>query len=261
MLDFKIKSLKKQIEPRQNKILQISETVKSLDVELEKLHKKNGQLKVVIKELEDSIASIQKVLLQKKEKLKKLQLVTSKFGYDLSQIIQHIQSPSELKGYFMDKMVRHHQKRKGGHNEFEINKNVQNEYQRQRNHLVLSINSLKKKLVKQSKANQAHNYQICIQNVKYMEEIQQLRKELKLLTQIGADQKKQPVATAPTDHHETQALQSEIGRQNAEIMGLRNEIQMLHNTKNMKAMGIDDGMQHLQELAEEDGDDITDETR
>ena len=106
----------------------------------------------------------------------------------------------------------------------------------------MSINSLKKKLVKQSKANQAHNYQIRIQNVKYMEEIQQLRKELKLLTQIGADQKKQPVATAPTDHHETQALQSEIGRQNAEIMGLRNEIQMLHNTKNMKAMGIDDGM-------------------
>merc|ERR1719204_186804 len=52
VLDFKIKSLKKQIEPRQNKILQISETVKSLDVELEKLHKKNGQLKVVIKELE-----------------------------------------------------------------------------------------------------------------------------------------------------------------------------------------------------------------
>jgi len=210
VLDFKIKSLKKQIEPRQNKILQISENVKKLDVELEKLHKKNGSLKTVIAELTHNIEVLSKSLLRKKETLKKLQSVTSKFGYDLSVIIQFIQSPSELRAYFVEKMSRW---REGAHsNEFEINKNVQNEYQRQRNHLLLSINSLKKKLVRQSKANQAHNYQICIHNAKYMSEIQTLRKELKQLTQVTTDKKKKVI-----QDDDTLLLSSQIAKQNAHI--------------------------------------------
>merc|ERR1719204_2626241 len=189
VLDFKIKSLKKQIEPRQNKILQISETVKSLDVELEKLHKNNGMKKVVIKELTHNIDGVSASLLKKKETLKKLQSITSKFGYDLSVIIKLIQSPKQLRAYFVQRMKA----RIGGteHHQFEINKNVHNEYQRQRNHLLLSINSLKKKLIRQSKANQAHNYQICVHNAKYMSEIQTLRAKLKQLTQVSSTDTKQ----------------------------------------------------------------------
>merc|ERR1712130_1031344 len=100
----KIYKLKKKIEPRQNKILSMKENVKKLDVELETLHKINGQLKVGIKQSNQSINSIQKIINGKKEKYKKLQLITSKFGYDLSQIIQYIQSPKELRQYFVNKM-------------------------------------------------------------------------------------------------------------------------------------------------------------
>merc|ERR1712130_1010984 len=190
VLDYKIKSLKKQIEPRQNKILSMKENVKKLDVELETLHKINGQLKVGIKELNQSINSIQKIINGKKEKYKKLQLITSKFGYDLSQIIQYIQSPKELRQYFVNKMYNKNKQNSlmmFVDQNYDINKNVLKEYSRQRQHLVLCVNSLKKKLSKQSKVNRKENYQIMMQNVKYMTEIQELRKELKNLTSISSD--------------------------------------------------------------------------
>merc|ERR1712176_1326101 len=175
VLDFKIKSLKKQIEPRQNKILAMKDEVKKLDVELETLHKNNGELKVNIKSLDQSIQSIQKMINAKKEKYKKLQLITSKFGYDLAHVIQFIQSPKELRAYFSEKMYstdKQNSLTMFVDQNYDIDKDVLKEYSRQRQHLVSCVNSLKKKLAKQSKVNQKENYQIMMQNVKHMTEIQ-----------------------------------------------------------------------------------------
>merc|ERR1712130_747479 len=214
VLDYKIKSLKKQIEPRQNKILSMKETVKKLDVELETLHKTNGELKLIIKELNQNTNSIQKIINNKKEKYKKLQLITSKFGYDLSQIIQFIQSPKELRQYFVNKMYNKNKQNSlmmFVDQNYDINKNVLKEYSRQRQHLVLCVNSLKKKLSKQSKVNRKENYQIMLQNVKYMTEIQELRKELKNLTAISSDKMSSKMMNTSNQQNNTQSqiLQSQ----------------------------------------------------
>merc|ERR1712154_335173 len=107
-----------------------------------------------IKELNQNTNSIQKIINNKKEKYKKLQLITSKFGYDLSQIIQFIQCPKKLRKYFVNKMYNKNKKNSlmlFVDQNYDINKNVLKEYSRQRQHLILCVNSLKKKLNKQSK--------------------------------------------------------------------------------------------------------------
>ena len=231
VLDYKIKSLKKQIEPRQNKILSMKDKVKSLDVELETLHKKKWYFEIDHKYIKSDMHKIQKIINGKKEKYKKLVLITSKFGYDLSQIIEFIQDPIKMKQYFNEKM--YNKNKKGSlmvyvDKNFDINKNVLEEYQRQRQHLILCVNSLKKKLAKQSKVNRKENYEIMMKNVKYMTEIQELRKELKTLTQISSDTK-----TSNNNEQQNQLLQTQITNQLQQIQDLKNMIERLHNGQQM----------------------------
>eukprot|EP01084_Bolivina_argentea_P114348 203595_1 len=128
----------------------MKDNVKNLDLKLEGLHKNNGQLKLMINELNQKINILIKQINIKKEKYKKLNLITNKFNYDLTQIIQFIQSPNELKKYFIQKMYNKNKK----NNElllfvdqnYEINKNILNEYKRQTQHLNQCTNQLKKKL-------------------------------------------------------------------------------------------------------------------
>jgi len=164
-----------------------------------------------------------------------LQLITSKFGYDLSQIIQFIQSPKELREYFSDKMYNKNKQNSlmmFVDQNYDINKNVLKEYSRQRQHLVLCVNSLKKKLAKQSKVNQKENYQIMMQNVKHMKEIQDLRKELKNLSAISADKlsKNENGGNQKKNNTQSQILQN----QKIQIQELTNEVQMLHDDKQMQ---------------------------
>merc|ERR1712130_602278 len=171
---------------------------------------------------------VQKIINAKKEKYKKLQLITSKFGYDLSQIIQFIQSPKELKEYFSGKMYNKNKQNSlmmFVDQNYDINKNVLKEYSRQRQHLVLCVNSLKKKLSKQSKVNRKENYQIMMQNVKHMTEIQDLRKELKNLTSISSDK------LSKTDNQKNNTQSQILQNQTIQIQELRNQIQILHDDK------------------------------
>jgi len=115
---------------------------------------------------------------------------------------------------------------------YDINKNVLKEYSRQRQHLVLCVNSLKKKLAKQSKVNQKENYQIMMQNVKHMTEIQDLRKELKNLSAISSDKlsKNENGGNQKKNNTQSQILQN----QKIQIQELTNEVQMLHDDKQMQ---------------------------
>eukprot|EP01083_Nonionella_stella_P253176 871431_1 len=234
VLDYKIKSLKKQIEPRQNKICAMKDNVKSLDKELEAKHKKNGELKLCIDELNQNIDQIQSHIEKKKEKYKKLRACVNKFAYDLSQIIELIQSPAQLKEYFENTMYSAAFKKFVDQN-YQINNDVLEEYDQQRQHLVQSVNELKKTLNKQSKVNRKENYQIMMHNVDKMNQIQQLRKQLKTLqlSQIsnttasihGNDQEL-------NSKEEQQMLRNHIQQQNKQIQELTNQIQTLQNTAN-----------------------------
>ena len=68
VLDYKIKELRKQIEPRENQISAMKDRVKEMDAELERYHKINSQLDERIgelrKELNDTQASTKNKMIQ-----------------------------------------------------------------------------------------------------------------------------------------------------------------------------------------------------
>ena len=51
VLDYKIKELKKQIEPREVEIMEMKEQIKDMDQELERYHKNNSSLELTISDL------------------------------------------------------------------------------------------------------------------------------------------------------------------------------------------------------------------
>jgi uncharacterized protein (DUF3084 family) len=64
VLDFQIKELKRQIEPRENDIAQLNAQVAEVDRELERFHHENGVL-------ESSVASYKAKLVEHQEALRK----------------------------------------------------------------------------------------------------------------------------------------------------------------------------------------------
>ncbi len=65
-----------------------------------------------------------------------------------------------------------------------ISNTLVNEYERQKEHLQACVESLKEKLSEQSSKHRSDNLQVMLQNIKHMDEIQELRKQLKMLTQV-----------------------------------------------------------------------------
>merc|ERR1712154_399815 len=234
--------MKKKFASLQNEIEDQIEETKKMNSQESNLKKTIVSLKREIEKLDNAMLSRDNIIGEKEKKIyklkkknQKLQLITSKFGYDLSQIIQFIQCPKKLRKYFVNKMYNKNKKNSlmlFVDQNYDINKNVLKEYSRQRQHLILCVNSLKKKLNKQSKINRKENYQIMMQNVNYMTEIQELRKELKGLTQVSSDKLSGNDGHGDQQKNNREMLQNQIEEQKIQIQELRDEIQRLHDNDN-----------------------------
>ncbi len=66
MLDYKIKELKRQIEPRESEIADLRRQVEEMDLELEQYHKSNAALDLMIGELRLKLNPERKRVLKEK---------------------------------------------------------------------------------------------------------------------------------------------------------------------------------------------------
>ena len=66
MLDYKIKELKKQIEPREVEIMDMKEQIKDMDLELERYHKNNSSLELTISDLRLKLEGMQREILKQR---------------------------------------------------------------------------------------------------------------------------------------------------------------------------------------------------
>ena len=69
VLDYKIKELKRQIEPRENEITDMKEQIKEMDQELEQYHKSNAALDLMIGELRDKLDGMQREIMRQRQRL------------------------------------------------------------------------------------------------------------------------------------------------------------------------------------------------
>eukprot|EP00795_Rhopilema_esculentum_P004667 gene4667-20951_t len=178
VLDYKIKELKKQIEPRENDIKAMKEQIQEMESELERFHKQNTNLELNIEELKLKLKATEKEMYQERQKVHDIEGLVKRFKTDLHNTVGLIQEPKKLKESIKQiyvKYVSDDTPEQAG-----IDADIQQEYARQREHLERSVASLRKKLAKDTEIHRADNVRIMQENVMLINEINDLRRELKM---------------------------------------------------------------------------------
>merc|ERR1719311_567354 len=172
VLDYKIKELKAQIDPKNDSISQMKKKIQEMDELLEDFHKKNKQLQLDITQLTSKQKLYQEEILKFRKKLTDGQTVIKRFKNDLHECVQYIQEPKLLH----DKVTTLHQKYvPNGVKRQELDQDIQKEYQRQKEYLEKSVESLKRKLQKDSEVHRQDNMRVMQENVSLIREINDLR--------------------------------------------------------------------------------------
>ncbi|XP_071011263.1 cilia- and flagella-associated protein 57-like [Oncorhynchus clarkii lewisi] len=167
VLDYKIKELKKQIEPRENDIKEMKEQTHEMEQELDTFHKKNAQQELDIAELKLKLTTTDKEMHKGLQKVRDVEALVRRFKTDLHNCVGFTQEPKRLKDMLVDIVG--------------VDAEVQREYARHREHLERNVASLKRKLAKDGVVHHADNVKIMQENATLIREINDLRKELRLV--------------------------------------------------------------------------------
>eukprot|EP00736_Rhodelphis_marinus_P001057 Rmarinus@m.11291 len=232
VLDYKIKELKKQIEPREMEIADMKEQIKEMDKELERYHSTNGALELSISDLKMKLEGLQREVLKQRARNVDNENILRRVQNDLYECAQHIQDPKSLKEH----VKRLYQKYAAGHIvKTEIDTDIHKEYQRQREYLEKSVESLKRKLQKDSELHRTDTRSIMQENQMLLKEINELRREVKALRQ---QQKALPLAAGDSresrrgrgsarDPRPPEQYERELEMQREEIGRLRDQVDQL----------------------------------
>merc|ERR1719265_818210 len=138
-----------------------------MDFELEDYERKNKQLELDISQLS-----------MKQRALHEDVMLIKRFKLDLDDCIQYAPEPKHLKEAvaglyrkYVQSTVR----------TLDLDTDAQKEYNRQRNYLEKSVDSLKRKLAKDSEVHRIDNMRIMQENVSLIREINDLRREINFL--------------------------------------------------------------------------------
>ncbi|CAH8666313.1 unnamed protein product [Dicrocoelium dendriticum] len=184
VLDYKIKELKKQIEPRENDIKNYKEQIQEMESELQRFHKQNNQLEINIAELRQKYKSVEKELIQERQATRDVEALVRRFKTDLFNCVGAIQDPKTLKSNVVALYKKHIHEDMSVQNsqtgEASVDSDIQKEFARQREHLERSIAGLRKKLAKDTELHHLGYVRVMQENVSLIAEINSLRQELKL---------------------------------------------------------------------------------
>ncbi|KAI8472173.1 MAG: hypothetical protein J3K34DRAFT_519934 [Monoraphidium minutum] len=176
VLDFKIKELKKQIEPREVEISKMRQIVSAMDAELERYHKSNAGLDLAIQSLKLKKTGLQSEVLQQRGSKSEVTARLDKVIRDIAELSPVIQDPKALK----DKAKALFQRHCGGAALADAPDDaVASEHARQRQYLERTVDGLKKKLAADGEAHRLEGLHVMSQNVALIREINELRREIK----------------------------------------------------------------------------------
>ncbi|KFH01430.1 WD domain, G-beta repeat-containing protein [Toxoplasma gondii VAND] len=178
VLGHKIRELKAMIDPKDKTIADMQRQIQAMDAELVDYHRQNklsslelGQLKLKQRALQDEIVDRRQQLATAENQMKRMK-------NDLYECVQHIQDPKKLK----DAITRLY--RKYITNELakdDVDFDILKEQNRQRDYLEKSVESLKRRLAKDSEVHRQDNIKIMQENASLICEINDLRREVNLL--------------------------------------------------------------------------------
>merc|ERR1719160_1814930 len=178
VLDYKIKELKAQIDPKNDDILEMRQQIQAMDAELEDYMRNNKQLALRISELQMKPRALQEEIRKQKKLLRDDMALIRRFKIDLHECMQFVNEPKQLKEGVAQLYRKYVQ---SGVQKLELDADTQKEYNRQRDYLEKSVDSLKRKLAKDSEVHRIDNMRIMQENVSLIREINDLRREINFL--------------------------------------------------------------------------------
>merc|ERR1712050_814931 len=178
VLDYKIKELKAQIDPKTEDIDSMKKQTQAMDDELTAYMVKNKQLALDISQLQMKQRALQEEIKSQRRGLRDDLSLIKRFKLDLSDCMETIAEPKQLKESVAGLYRKYVQ---SGAKKLDLDTDMQKEYNRQRDYLEKSVDSLKRKLEKDSQAHHIDNMRIMQENVSLIREINDLRREINAL--------------------------------------------------------------------------------
>eukprot|EP00747_Dinoflagellata_sp_TGD_P106606 gnl/TRDRNA2_/TRDRNA2_169896_c0_seq1.p1 gnl/TRDRNA2_/TRDRNA2_169896_c0~~gnl/TRDRNA2_/TRDRNA2_169896_c0_seq1.p1 ORF type:complete len:264 (+),score=78.49 gnl/TRDRNA2_/TRDRNA2_169896_c0_seq1:48-794(+) len=201
-----------------------------MDADLEDYHRKNKQLMVNIDQLQSKQRSLQEEIVTQRKKMTDCQTIIKRFKNDLHECVQFIQEPKQLRESCMSLYKKYVP---NGIKKQELDPDIQREYNRQRDYLEKSVESLKRKLQKDSEVHRQDNMRILQENVALIREINDLRREINFLKHerqqqrlnVSQMKKKPHVSGASPEEKDEREMSKEIDSNKRQIDDLKRRIQ------------------------------------
>jgi len=225
VLDYKIKELRKQIEPKDLEINGMKETIKEMDAELERYNKTNQAFELENSSLQLKLDALQKELLRQRTQLADADALNRRFRTDLEETVQYIQDYKMLKASVKLLYQRHcGEAVESTH----LDEDVQKEYTRQREYLEKSVENLKRKLAKDTDLHRYEATRFMQENASLIKEINDLRREIKILKAQNNRGKDAPPKSAGGKSRGSTAANgaSRGGPGDANVRELQREVEM-----------------------------------
>lgn len=189
VLDYKIKELKRDIAPREMEITRLKKETNEMDKNLKHYNKINANLGYIVDDLRTRQEHMQELIKKNRSKIRANDIFIKGFTNAVYRTVQFIDDFDQLKRavnenlypYVKDQEIKN----------VEIDPDIKKEYENQKRYLENSVNSLKKRLEKETQihkevtpysiTNVQDNNNIMKENMELINQIAELRKEVVLL--------------------------------------------------------------------------------
>ncbi|KAM9859970.1 cilia- and flagella-associated protein 57 [Aulostomus maculatus] len=177
VMDFQLSELKKQTEPLRDSITEKKERIHQLEDELVQMDKGNTQLKLAVTELKLKLKARDKELHKEMQRVKDLETYLGRLRSDLQNCVSLIQEPKKLRDS-VQAIYAYYVQQPDRVERSSMDENIQQVFQRQRDHHAKTVASLKARLATCAEEHEKTYVKIMKENVTLITEINELRKEL-----------------------------------------------------------------------------------
>jgi len=167
-----------QIDPKNDQIADMKKQIQAMDADLEDYHRKNKLLQVNIEQLATKQRHLQEEIVSQRKKMTDCQTIIKRLKTDLQECVNFIQEPKQLRESITNLYKKYVP---NGIKKQELDPDIQREYNRQRDYLEKSVESLKRKLLKDSEVHRQDNTRVLQENVALIREINELQAQIDAL--------------------------------------------------------------------------------
>ena len=244
VLDYKIKELKRDINPKEAEINKLNEQTTKMDGELKHFQRVNENLALIVDDLKMRQEGLQEEVKGQNKKIEEQQVYIKKFNDDLFDCMNNISNKKLLKNDIINlhkKYVLDEMRTSRGEAD------IQKQYAAERKYLEKSVNYLRIMIAKDSNNHKQEYTRYMKENVTLLQEINDLRKEVKTLDGMFTLQRRKKRSTMGSrfsnrdqmDGSNQQVLGDEstkkLNMQDEIIQKLSNELaKMQEENENMK---------------------------